>query len=291
MSELFKWLKKTEAQSRGLETAVSSIEVASPQPNQTEEPVAALQVAPKRPFVQSREKFDLELADARLRVVLDHRTMPGEQFRFLRAKLSQLRRQHQLKSLLVTSSVPGEGKTFTACCLAGILAQEPGKRVLLVDADLRKPKASQNLGITDTEKPSGLAQILQGTKCLEETLLSSSSMDFFFLPAGEEPDNPSELLASANLDQTFKRMTELFDWIVVDSTPVLTLADPARLATLCDGVLMVVHANKTSAKMAQKAIQMIGKELVLGVILNRVKHMNPSRYYHHYYSDTGAAKK
>jgi capsular exopolysaccharide synthesis family protein len=289
MSELFKWLRKTGDQTGGLEAVdVAGIEARS---EPVEMPIAPLQVAPRRPSIPSRTKFSLELADPRIRAVLDPRTLPGEQFRFLRARLGQLKRQRDFKTLLITSSFPGEGKTFIACCLAGILAQEPGKRVLLVDADLRKPMASQNLGIGYEEKPAGLAQVLQGTATLEETLLSSSSMDFFFLPAGEEPENPSEVLASNKLDQIIQRMAESFDWIVIDSTPVLSLADPARIAPLCDAVLMVVRADKTPAKMVQKAVQTIGKELVRGVILNRVQNAQASRYYHNYYSSDGNSKK
>jgi len=260
-------------------------------PEPTEIPVTPLQIAPRQPSISSRLMFNLASADPMIRAVLDPRTMPGEQFRFLRAKLGQLRRQRDLKTLLVTSSFPSEGKTFTACCLAGILAQEPGKQVLLVDADLRRSRASQNLGIDYKEKPEGLVQVLEGTKSLDEALMRSSDMDFFFLPAGQEPENPSQVLASNNLDQVIQRMAELFDWIIIDSPPVLTLADPARIAPLCDGVLMVVHANSTPAKMVQKSIQIIGKELICGIVLNRVQNMQASRYYHHYYSGKGNSKK
>ncbi len=289
MSELFSLFKKTEAQKRSVNplrgpgTAGLEKEVLD-----TGSEVA---VTSAPTLIPSQSKFDLELADSRIKAVLDSRTLPGEQFRFLRARLGQLQRQHGIKKLLITSSLPGEGKTFTACCLAGILAQEPGKRVLLIDADLRKPCAAQNLGLYEREQPGGLSRILAGSMSLEEALLSSSTMDFFFLPAGPEAANPSELLASNNLERVIQQVNQLFDWVVVDSPPVLTLADPSRLAPLCDAVLMVVQANKTPSKLILKAVQMVGRDLVCGVVMNRVLNLQSSRYYRHYYKGDGLRKK
>ncbi len=289
MSELFKWLKKTEAEKRRI-PVVETLDRA-PRPEEISGQHSSLkEVTPIPSQVPSRLSFNLELADPRIKTVLDPRTLPGEQFRFLRARLGQFQRQRGVKSLLITSSLPGEGKTLTACCLAGILAQEPGKRVLLVDADMRMPRAAQSLGLFDKEGPAGLAQVLRGDLSVDETMLRASSMDFFLLPAGEVPANPAELLASDNLERALLRMTELFDWIVFDSPPVLTVADASRLAPLCDTVVMVAQANKTSAKLIQKAIQQIGKEQICGVVMNRVRNLHSSTYYYGYYGGSRHAK-
>jgi capsular exopolysaccharide synthesis family protein len=282
MSELFKWLSKTEAKRPGHPSA----HVFDPdfRPRTSFDSDLPLETAHDREALPSRAEFNLELADKKLKAVLDAKTHPGEQLRFLRTRLSQLQRQHGFKKLLITSSIPGEGKTFIACCLAGILAQEPGKRVLLMDADLRRPRTALNLGLEKETELVGLSNILQRTHALEESLLKASGMDLFFLPSGRVPDNPSELLASENLERIIQEASVLFDWIIVDSPPVLNIADSTRLAPLCDTVVLVVHANKTPAKLIQKTIQMVGKSAICGIVMNRAKIHSTSRYYYKYYS-------
>jgi capsular exopolysaccharide synthesis family protein len=301
LSKLFNWLKKTEGEKGNGPTKVApgtvdlhvpdlepiQLDPVMPEPGLAQPGPAAS--APSNPTFARLEmdnplRFDLKMADWRVRTVLDHRSVVGEQYRFLRNKLSQMKRQHGIKTILVTSSVPVEGKTFTACCLAGILAQEPGKRVLLVDADLHKPHAAQNLGMDGLGGLGGLAHVLAGKIPVQETLLRCSNLDFFFLPAGPVPQNPSQLLSSPATDRVVKQMSELFDWVIIDCPPVLVLADAARLAPLCDTVLLVVQANKTSSKLVQQAIQMIGRDHIGGVILNRVPLAKsyPYQYYHQY---------
>jgi capsular exopolysaccharide synthesis family protein len=227
--------------------------------------------------------FDLGAADHRIRTVMEPLTIVGEQFRVLRAKLSIMQKQRGLKVLLITSSVAEEGKTFTACCLAGVFAQEPGRRVLLLDVDLRKPKADQNLGMPGRSTLPGFAQVLQGKAKVEDVLLRSKSMDFFLLPAGSVPDNPSELLSSPLLEQTLKTLCGYFDWIVLDSPPVLALADATLIAPLCDATLLVVRTSRTPTKTVKEAIVRIGRDRICGVLMNRGKERHSSRYYRRYY--------
>jgi len=286
MSELFKWLNKSGEKRPGY----SSAHVFDPdlRPRTMLDSGSPMETIPDRDALFSGTEFDLGNADLKLKEVLDTRTLPGEQLRFLRTRLSQMQRQRGYKKLLITSSVPGEGKTFIACCLAGILAQEPGKRVLLINADLRRPRTAQNFGLKRETELMGLSHLLQQTGTLEEALLKSSSIDLFYLPSGKAPENPSELLASDNLDRILHVASELFDWIVVDSPPVLNIADSTRLAPLCDTVILVVHANMTPAKLVQKTIQMIGKDAICGIVMNRTKIHPTSRYYYKYYSSTNA---
>jgi capsular exopolysaccharide synthesis family protein len=293
MSELFKWLNKTEAKNPDIQET----EPIAPLP--AIHPVADPQSLPEKKHIQEspiaphlvmtltgRTEFDLELADPTIKTILDAHTLAGEQFRFLRTRLGQLQKQNGLNKLLITSSVPEEGKTFVACSLAGILAQEQGKRVLLVDADLRKPSTAKSLGI-ETMYSNGLAQVLQNKQTWTESLLRTPHMGFFYLPAGQIPENPSELLASNNLETIIHEMQEQFDWIIIDSPPVLTVADPSRLAPICNSVLFIVRANKTPAKMVEKSIQMLGKDLLCGIVLNRARTQHSSRYYYHYYTESG----
>jgi protein-tyrosine kinase len=282
MSEFFKGLNKAGEKRPGY----SSAHVFDPdlRPRASLDSSSQMETMPDREALFSQTEFDLERADPKLKEVLNTKTLPGEQIRFLRTRLSQLQRQHGYKKLLITSSVPGEGKTFISCCLAGILAQEPGKRVLLINADLRRPRTAANLGLRNETELIGLSHLLQHTGSLEEALLKSSGIDLFFLPSGKAPENPSELLASDNLERILQVSAELFDWVVIDSPPVLNIADSTRLAPLCDTVILVVHANQTPAKLVQKSIQMMGKDSICGIVMNRTKLHPTSRYYYKYYS-------
>jgi len=300
MSELFSWLKRTELQKRMSLFPVDAQALKLPEPEeevpQGTEPVPVSPPQPEkdpaRLEIDNPAPFHLDSADWRVKTVLDPKTLVGEQYRFLRNKLVQIQRQHNIKKILVTSSVPGEGKTLTACCLAGILAQESKKQVLLVDADLRKPQASANLGVNGTKIPVGLSRLLEGSARLEDSFFRSSGQDFFFLPSGPVLGNPSELLSSPNLEDVITRLAATFDWVVIDSPPVLALADAMRIAPLCDTVLLVVLANRTSSKLIHQAIQMIGREMICGVVLNRVPNVRSSQYhYYQYYNDAATRRK
>jgi len=289
MSEIFTWLKKAELEKKKAhpEAAARPVEVIPPYPEPPRPEAGNAVPAPEpvedRVVARSDARFDLAAADHRIRTVLDPMTLIGEQYRMLRARLSQLQKERGIKTVLVTSSVPVEGKTFTACSLAGVFAQEPGKRVLLMDADLRKPRASHNLGLGNAAHADGLSQVLRGEKNAEEVLLGSDNMSFFLLPAGPVPDDPAELLSSPNLERTIRAMAAVFDWVIIDSPPVVGLADASLIAPLCDGTILVVHTDKTPSKLAKEAIERIGAERFLGIVLNRGKHHRAHHYYYHYY--------
>ncbi len=289
MSELYSWLKEKKAEKR--EDQPESAAVMVEQQAEAKAPGAAgKELAPRAPEESQPAaveetvpgRFDLEMADWRVKTVLDHRTIVGEQYRFLRSKLQTLQAQKDIKTVLVTSSVPAEGKTFTACCLAGILAQGSGKKVLLLDADLRKPSAAQNFGMNGTGGPRGLTQVLRGEVPLENALLRCSNLDFYFLPAGSVAPDAAELLCSPRLENAVKGMRLMFDWVIIDSPPVLPLADASRLVPLSDTVLLVIWANKTPAGLINQAIQMIGRGTICGAVLNRVPQIKAMHYYSHY---------
>jgi capsular exopolysaccharide synthesis family protein len=299
MSELFSWLEEADLQSKRVTTEadVHSANIVDAEQNidwhKSESPPSAPQESKFAGHERvSPAPFDLKMADWRIRTALDHGTLVGEQYRILRAKLISLQRQRGIKTILVTSSIPTDGKTFTACCLSGILAQEPGKRVLLVDADMRKPSAAVNLGIDGKSGPGGLSLWLQGGGIQEGALRRCSNLDFYFLPSGPVPENCSELLSSPNLEIVIKGLAGIFDWVVIDCPPVLALADAMQLSSLCDTVLLVVRANKTPSKLVLQAIQMIGRDRIGGVVMNRVR-LSSLPYYNYYPSYWGSpnAKK
>jgi capsular exopolysaccharide synthesis family protein len=289
MSEIFRWLKKTELENRrpnaesfGRAVVIAeegqSTALGGAAPDIQEVPNVSSPIS-----IRTDARFDLAGADSRIRDVLDPLTEVGEQYRLLRAKLSLLQKQHGLKILLVTSSVPSEGKTFTACCLAGVFAQEPGKRVLLIDADLRRPRASRELGLLGGTEVTGLSQILRGEAVPQEVMLSSNSLDFYLMPAGAVPADPAELLSSPLLEQTIAPLKADFDWIVIDSPPVLALADASLLAPLSDAVIIVVRTDKTPVKMIKEAIARLGHDKICGIVMNRGRERQSSNYYYYHY--------
>jgi capsular exopolysaccharide synthesis family protein len=274
--------------------AIAVQRVQSPQiagesePEKPDEVLAPAEAMEPRAEIRSTVQFDLSAADYRVKKVLDPVTLVGEQFRRLRATLSLVQKQRGIKVLLVTSAGPGEGKTFAACGLAGVLAQEPGRRVLLIDADLRKPRAGKQIGMKgDQAAIRGLSEVLQGEIAFIDSIAGSLDGDLFFLPAGKVPPNPSELLTSPTLEATLKTARGIFDWVVVDSPPVLALSDAAVMTPVCDAVLLVVQARVTASKLVREAAQRVGREKICGIVLNRVKHIKSSGYYYHYYDEKG----
>lgn len=286
MSEIFDFLKKTEAKQAN-EPRDSFKEPASelPQPLTDLNPAVTFskEQSPANVEICSDIKFDLTTASVQLKNVLDPLTLVGEQFRLLRSKLGLMQKQRGIKTILVTSSVPDEGKTFTASGLAGVFAQEPGKRVVLIDADMRKPKSGWNFGLNGSTESRGLSEVLRGHQEFSGELFMGLSSTFFFLPSGPIPSNPSELLSSPNLERTIKTAAANFDWVIIDSPPVLALADTMLIAPLVDAVVLVIRANSTASKLIQETVNHIGRERVCGVVLNRQKRIHSSRYYYQYY--------
>ncbi len=289
MSEIFRWLKKTELERKKMVPEVSgrAVQVAEAEQAPALDVIATAapddHSMPPGMAVRTNACFDLEHANAHIRAVLDPLTDVGEQYRLLRAKLSQMQKQRGIKTLLVTSTVPSEGKTFTACCLAGVFAQEPGKRILLMDTDLRRPHAARDLGLMNGSKLSGLTEVLRGEIAPQDVMVGSSSLNLYLMPAGTVPPDPAELLSSPLLEQTLSPLKEGFDWIVLDSPPVLALADASLLAALCDAVLLVVRTDRTPVKLVKEAIARMGADRICGIVMNRGRRREKSNYYYYKY--------
>ena len=205
----------------------------------------------------------------------------AEQFRTLRSRLYQLRGNQSLRTLLVTSSIPGEGKTFVATNLAQAIVRQPDRRVLVIDADLRCARLHMLLGAPPSP---GLSDYLRGEADEMAIIQHGQEGNLCFIAGGNEVTNPSELLSNGRLKKLLDRVTPVFDWVILDSPPCLPVADATILAELCDGVLLVVKAGSTPSSTAQRARQeMQGRNLV-GVVLNAVEesHMHSSYYYQGY---------
>lgn len=206
----------------------------------------------------------------------------SEQFRTLRSRLYQMRTNQPLRTLLVTSSIPTEGKTFVTNNLAQAIVRQPDRRALIIDADLRRSRLHVPLGAPSSP---GLTDYLRGTADMVSIIQQGEEGNLCFIPGGDEVTNPSELIANGRMKMLLDRLAPIFDWIILDSPPCLLVADASMLADLCDGVLLVTRAGVTPAATAQRACQELRGRNVVGVVLNAMQdsHKYHSDYYYYGY--------
>jgi len=203
----------------------------------------------------------------------------AEEFRTLRSRLYQIREKMPLKRLLVTSALPKEGKSFVAANLAQVMVRQHGRRALVIDADLRNPGMHRHLGAPQSP---GLADYLLG-ECDEFAAMQRGPMEnLFFMPAGRAVSNAPELISNGRLKLFLQRVEPLFDWIILDSSPVIPVSDATLVASSCDGILMVVRSNVTPSDLARRAREEFPDKLLLGVVLNgtTTADLARSKYYY-----------
>jgi protein-tyrosine kinase len=221
--------------------------------------------------------------DPNLNVFLNLTLSPhgAEQFRTLRSRLYQLRSNQPLRTVLITSSIPAEGKTFVTNNLAQAIARQPDRRALVIDADIRCARMHVPLGAPSAP---GLTDYLRGE--VDEMSIIQHGMEgnFCFIPGGNEVTNPSELLSNGRLKKLLDRLAPVFDWVLLDSPPCVPVADASIIADICDGVLLVVRADSTPLELAQRACQELRGRNVIGVVLNAVDEspLYGSAYYPKY---------
>jgi len=205
-------------------------------------------------------------------------SLAAEKFRFLGVRLRQLQQTRSLKKVLVTSTIPEEGKSFVAANLAGVLARRKQK-VLLIEGDLRRPSLAQQFGFG---RVAGLGEWLQGDRSKVSNIYRLNGPDFWMMPAGNPPANPLELMQSGSLSQLMGQLSALFDWIIVDSPPLLPLADTTVWVRMTDGILLVARQGKTEKAMLQRGLETIKKSELIGVVINGCTDSNVSSYYQAY---------
>jgi len=190
----------------------------------------------------------------------------AEQFRSLYFRLERLKQLRPLKVVSITSAVPGEGKTVTALNLALTAARASmDRRILLVDADLRRGAVADLLGIRRTP---GLKELLEGEAEIRDVVRRFQGERLAVIPGGGATTEPTGALASARMRQLIERVRDHFDEIYVDLPPTLPFADAAILGALSDGVLMVIRANQTAAKHVRLAVEMLAGAPIVGCVLN-----------------------
>lgn len=210
---------------------------------------------------------------------LNGHSVEGEAFRQLRTRLFVLRKDAPLRTLLVTSAEPGEGKSTIVCNLALAIAHA-GRSVVVVDGDLRRPVLHTIFGVANEK---GLSSVLKHEATLDEALQASSTAGIQVLPSGPLPANPSELLDSACMQQLMEQLIERFDMVLLDSPALIAVADGAVLTSLVDGVLLVVGL----AQARQEAVQEMRQRLIglrarpVGLVVNRAEPHTIYAYYQH----------
>ncbi|MBS1800816.1 MAG: CpsD/CapB family tyrosine-protein kinase [Acidobacteria bacterium] len=201
-----------------------------------------------------------------------------EQFRSLRSRLNESRDIRPIKSVLVSSGMPQEGKSFVASNLAVSLARHKGNKVLLIDGDMRRYTIHEMLG---TSPSPGLADYLSGKAGIEDILQRSDEpaeqglnrsplAGLAFIPGGNGGDRAADLSGSPRFTELLRSLAPIFDWIIIDSSPVLPVSDAVNLARSCDGVLLVARGNVTKYPVAQRAAGELRGANVLGFVLNAV---------------------
>jgi protein-tyrosine kinase len=205
----------------------------------------------------------------------------AERFRTLRSRLYQISAVQTARRILVTSSIPEEGKTFVASNLAQCIVRQTDRKVLLVDADLRASRLHLTLG---TDNEPGLSDYLVGEKQLSEVIQMGEADNFCFIPGGRYVSTPTELLHSDKMKALLQKLGEYFDWVILDSPPAVAVHDSSILADMCDGVLFVVRAGSTDYEIAQKAVAEFENKNLLGVVLNRVDKSDAYANYYYGYS-------
>jgi protein-tyrosine kinase len=208
--------------------------------------------------------------DPRGSVFLDAKAQKigAERFRTLRSRLYQIAESRTLKCVMVTSSVPSEGKSFVCANLAQSLVHKQNRRVLLIDADLRASSLHKLFG---AQKSPGLTDYLRGEAEAHQVTQQGMQSNLFLIPGGSDVSNPSELLLNDRMKNLLETMKGLFDWIILDTPPVLPVHDPSLLADQCDGVLFVVRAGSTDFELAAKASGEFREKNLLGVVLNHAE--------------------
>ncbi len=223
-------------------------------------------------------------AGALERLVVSREAVPllVEQFRGLAAALFEAQHQHPLKSVIVTSASPGDGKSHVALNLALTLSESYKRRVLLIDADLRRPSLHSVFGLSNTR---GLAAALKGAED-EKVQAVPLSETLTLLPAGRPEPNPLGGLSSDRMKQIVAAASARFEWVIVDSPPVLLLADARLVSETVDAAILVVRAGVTRFHDLEAAADTIGRERILGLVLNAVDpvEIRGQGYYRDYYA-------
>jgi protein-tyrosine kinase len=241
---------------------------------------------------EPRQMFEAEKArsvmvqpqpKSRLVAWADPNSLGAEKFRALAVRLDHMRKQHELNSLQVTSSVINEGKSFVAANLAVTLAKYSGANTLLIEGDLHRPTLASVFGLKELQLQGLSDWWVARDQDITRFLVRFNGSALWFLPAGKSYDRPSEILRSARLAEAFAQLASWFDWIVVDSTPMLPVIDANLWSRLVDGTLLVVREGVAPLKALKNGLQSLDHPKLIGVVVNEASEFDQIDYHGQYY--------
>jgi len=310
MSHIFDALQRSEAERSGLEvdTLAELLQITEPSAPQQAEvqdaqpvvPPMLAQVQAPQPQAQATEvpktaasaagTFDqfeslpvTLLPDNKLVSLTQKDSLAAEKFRFLAVRLRQLQQARTLKKVLITSSIPEEGKTMISANLACTLARRKQQRTLLIEGDLRRPTLTRQFGLG---RIPGMCECLQGSADLMMSVYRLDALGLWFLPAGSTPQNPLEVMQTGKLSPVMQQLSSWFDWIVIDSPPILPLADTSVWARLADGILLVTRQGTTQKPQLERGLEALEPTKLLGAIVNGSMSVAHSDYYYQRYGSS-----
>lgn len=216
-------------------------------------------------------------AGSRLVSLPESESPASEAFHLLGVRLQHMRRQRSFKKLLITSTIPQEGKSMLAANLACTLALRTQQKVLLLEGDVRRPTQSAVFGISN--KP-GICECLNGQMSLIEGMYRLDGPGIWILPAGVATGNSLESLQSGGLPRMMEKLTSWFDWIVIDSPPILPLADTSVWTNIADAILLVTRQGITQKRQLKRGLEALGTQKLIGVVLNSATTLAHTDYYY-----------
>jgi capsular exopolysaccharide synthesis family protein len=288
MSHIFDALRRSEAERSGTEASTFSIATellqAAEQKMQSADVAVEHVDSPAQDYLSSLEQcptVPVRIApESRLIAVAKDDSLGAEKFRFLAVRLRQLRQSRPLQKVLITSTIPEEGKSTVAANLACTLARRKQQKTLLLEGDLRRPTIAEQFGLGDLP---GLSEWFQG-RSEANNIYRLENLGLWLLPAGRPPHNPLELMQSGKLPPLMRALSAWFDWIVIDSPPVLPLADTSLWARQADGIVLVTRRGTTRKQQLQRGLEVIEKSKLLGALVNDSSDAVHSDYYQRYSS-------
>ena len=283
MNHLFEYLRKHNGQTG--DSSSDSIEAAW----------ANITHSPDQEESGDLERIPVEevLVEAASRIVFhgDPSSPGADRFRLLRMRLRDVQNQTKLRSLLVTSPLPHDGKSTMALNLTTALAQRGKSRVLLIEGDLHHACLSSRLGL---KAQAGLSECIESALDPLSAIRRLEPLGWYLLAAGQPRRNPTELLQAEALSGTMQKLRPYFDWIVIDSPPVLPLTDALLLQQQADASLLVARAGRTPSDAVDEAVALLGRKHVLGIVLNCAERLGRlySTYYYAapYYNQRGSTE-
>ena len=248
-------------------------------------PAARTEVLTRGAFAAAKVLLPALGAEARLVCLTDQGGMAAEKFRVLGLKLRHMREKRKLKRIVITSSIPEEGKSLIAANLALNQSRSKVLNTVLIDGDLRRPELASRFGFH--RNLPGLSEVLRGERQLSEVIYKLEGSGLWFLPAGMTPENPLEVMQSVRLQQALEQLDASFDWMIIDTPPVRPLADTPLWMKLADGVLLVTREGVCEKKQLERALEVIDPATMLGVVVNSCS-TNEQKYYYARYGSTGS---